>query len=483
MDREQAFRALSALAEARGSGCYLGMSKGQPVFGPPEHCALVLGPPRSGKTSGIVVPNVLAAGGVVAVSTKRDVLDETLHERAAVGRCLLYDPSGTVPVPAGVDRVGWSPLDASKTWSGAVAIAESMVGAARPSDGRGESAHWSERSAALLATLFHAATLDGAAMDDVVSWVNRREPERAERALSHADRELPLDLLDGIVQTDSREQSGIWSTASSVLAAYRTEAAIESSALPPACFEALLHGRDTLYVVASSEHQRHAAPLVAGLVRDLREHVYAQALAGQPSSSPPPATRTVATAPAPTTTARRPVLLVLDELANIAPLHDLPELVSEGGSQGLLTLACLQDLSQARTRWGTIADGFTSLFSSKIVLGGLGDARTLREIALLTGDHDVPSRSTSRSAFGTRVTKTDSTRRQPRLPPDAVAAMAFGRALVIRQGHVGRSDLPQLPPAREPRRSSTRQRVERRRQRQPVSRDQAFRSRGSLDGP
>ena len=43
-----------------------------------QHSVLVLGPPRSGKTSGLLIPNVLSAeGAVVTTSTKPDVLDAT----------------------------------------------------------------------------------------------------------------------------------------------------------------------------------------------------------------------------------------------------------------------------------------------------------------------------------------------------------------------------------------------------------------------
>jgi len=66
-------------------------------------------------------------------------------------------------------------------------------------------------------------------------------------------------------------------------------------------------------------------------------------------------------------TAWPPVLFVLDEVANIAPLPNLPALVSEGGGQGLVTLACLQDLSQARARWGEAAEGFLTLFGVKLL--------------------------------------------------------------------------------------------------------------------
>ena len=37
--------------------------------------------------------------------------------------------------------------------------------------------------------------------------------------------------------------------------------------------------------------------------------------------------------------------------------------------------AGLQDLSQARARWGTAADGFLSLFGTTVVLPGIGELR------------------------------------------------------------------------------------------------------------
>jgi hypothetical protein len=85
------------------------------------------------------------------------------------------------------------------------------------------------------------------------------------------------------------------------------------------------------------------------------------------------------------------LLLALDELANVAPLPRLAGIVSEGGGQGVLTLACLQDLSQARSRWGTAADGFLSLFSTTVVLPGIADRPTLELLAQLAGRTLVPS--------------------------------------------------------------------------------------------
>ena len=129
-----------------------------------------------------------------------------------------------------------------------------------------------------------------------------------------------------------------------------------------------------------------------------------------------------------------PVLFALDELANIAPLPDLPQLVSEGGGQGLLTIGCLQDLSQARARWGREADGLLSLFSTTVVLGGVADRSTLSALSELAGPTEVRRSSLTvtrhrRSRPGTSTT-TSSTRERL-LDVDQVARGRPGHGLLL----------------------------------------------------
>jgi type IV secretion system protein VirD4 len=109
--------------------------------------------------------------------------------------------------------------------------------------------------------------------------------------------------------------------------------------------------------------------------------------------------------------------------------------VSEGGSQGVLTLACLQDLSQARARWGQAADGFLSLFGTKLVMPGIGDLSTLELVSKLGGEIDLPVRSVSRGSpwgpgYGS-ATVTWSTSRQRRIPPETVNQLPRGSALLL----------------------------------------------------
>lgn len=399
---------------SRATRVYVGMSDEGPVLTRPQTCCLVLGPPRAGKTTSLIVPNVVLSNGpVVSVSTKADVLEATIGLRQKMGSCLVFDPTEVLRGRADCLRVGWSPLRYANSFEHAVLCAEAMVGATGAHSERGES-HWLERASALLATLFHAGAIDGSDMTRVTEQVNRRDGESALEVLARANASLAADLLMGILATDAREQSGIWSTASRVLAAYRTESAQRSAQAPPVEWSEFTSRGSTLYIASPAEHQAHIAPLIAGLLRELRSHCYA--LANTPGAP------------------NNEVLLVLDELANIAPLHDLPALVSEGASQGIVTVASLQDLSQAKQRWGVAGEGFLSLFGAKVVLGGIGDHSTLRALSALAGDHYLRSITTShRRVFGRRTSSGSQVQlvRAPRLSLHELANPAQGTATVV----------------------------------------------------
>ena len=431
--REQ--HVVDALYDARaanasgGNGLYLGHDGHGWRQAEPQQSVLVLGPPRSGKTSSLIIPNILCANGaVVTTSTKPDVLDATAPARSGVGRCHLFDPTDSVTDRPGVHRLRWSPVPACASWRTALATARSLVvvgshgdGAAAPS-----ASHWTERAQALLAPLLHAAALEGADMRTVLGWVDRRRALPAQQVLSGTEAGVARDLLDGIVTTDERELSGIWSTASGALGGFRSEEALAATSNPDFDPRAFVASTDTVYIAAPAHHQALVAPLVVGLLDDIRRAAYEQSAArvDRPRAAP--------------------VVLALDELANIAPLPDLPAMISEGGGQGVVTLACFQDLSQARHRWPTLADGFPSLFGTTVVLPGIGDVRTLDALSVLSGDDELVTRSVSHGRtlsdhpFGDLLTggrpqhgEQLSTQWRRRLSPDQITRGVAGGALAF----------------------------------------------------
>ncbi|HEX3425682.1 MAG TPA: type IV secretory system conjugative DNA transfer family protein [Acidimicrobiales bacterium] len=402
-----------------GSPLYLGAGVNGPAFAPPQQAMLVLGPPRSGKTTSLVVPNVLLApGAVVSTSTKPDVLAATYTERNRLGRCWLFDPTGTTPAPPGVTQLRWSPVPACRDWEMALRTTRAMTVAARPSVYHGDSAHWTERAEALLAPIMHAAAVSDSGIDQVARWVHRQDLDTPLAVLALGGAEIAEDILTGIKATDPRELSGIWSTAAGIMAAYRSGRARDAASEPNFDPRSLRSTADTVYICASGQDQSLVAPLVVGLLEQIRAGSYEATTAAYRSGRWP----------------GPPIALILDEAANIAPLPDLPSIVSEGGSQGLITLGCFQDLSQARARWGPAADGFVTLFGAKVVLGGIRDLPTLNMVSKVAGEAEFPHNSVTRRPLpiGRRhTTITRSTRRQPRLPVDVIGNLPPGQAILI----------------------------------------------------
>jgi type IV secretory pathway TraG/TraD family ATPase VirD4 len=404
---------------------------GAPVCTGPEQALLVIGPPRSGKTTAVVVPNVLAApGAVVATSTKTDLCAWSAAPRARRGQVWLFDPSGTTGT-SWATRLCWSPLYGCESWKVASDRAHSLCAAAQPGAGLARADHWKERAEALIGPLLHAAALGHKSMAQVMRWVLRRDVDEAvEISRQAGGHDLAAYTIEGIVATDERERSGIFSTAAGVLSAYRNPAALEQANSHNFDPEAFVRSSGTVYICAPATEQSQLAPIVVAFLEALRRAAYARGR-GWP-----------------------PVLFALDEVANIAPLPGLPSLVSEGGSQGVVTLACLQDLSQARVRWGEAAEGFLTLFAWKMLLPGVADLRTLQLFSALAGERWVQRQSTTVTTGGgffgpPQLSRARSVyaQRVPALPVNEASALPPGTALVAGPGQG--PALVQLVPAWE----------------------------------
>ncbi len=416
-----------------GGGAYLGTDPdGMWVTADPESAVMVLGPPRSGKTSAVMIPALMACcGPAISTSTKPDVMQATLAARSEIGQAWLFDPSGTETddedLPEGVRRLCWSPVAAANTWDEALVMAKAMTSATRPGAGTTNENHWTERAAALLAPLLHAANQTGQPIAEVLRWTLRQDLAPALAILNDSDAPIAADVLTGIERTDQRERSSIFSATAGVLAAYNSDAVRTAAASPNFDPVRFATSTDAIYITAPEHKQALCAPLIVGLLEQIRHAVYDQARnqaqAGMPMHAAPP------------------MLWALDELANTAPIHDLPALISQAGGQGLQVMVGLQDLAQARARWGDAqADGLLSLFQTKLILSGIADTRTLESISLSLGEYD---RETVGQSIGSSEpqewlstpTHSDTvsygTQRQRVLTPGEIAKLPAGHALLL----------------------------------------------------
>jgi type IV secretory pathway TraG/TraD family ATPase VirD4 len=334
----------------------------------------------------LIIPNLLITDrSCVVTSTKDDVVNVLANARRDVA-ILLFDPSGTVSTPNGVQRVGYSPIRQSKSWDGAVLASRTLVDVARRGRGDRSDDHWTERAGALVAPLLHAAALRNESLGELASRIDQRRASDVLDDLSsrYGEQHPSSSLLRGVLATEEREQSSIWSTSSGLFAGMRTDAARASAREAPLDINDFLSKPHQLHIVAPSRHQAVTTPLVVGMIDELVHATYDRHHQG----------------------AR--LLLALDELANVAPLPRLASIVSEGGGQGVLTLACLQDLSQARSRWGASGEGFLSLFPTTVVLPGIGDRSTLELLQHLAGRSMVATPSVQHGPRGRRAGHTTS---------------------------------------------------------------------------
>ncbi|MDP8971469.1 MAG: type IV secretory system conjugative DNA transfer family protein, partial [Actinomycetota bacterium] len=149
---------------------WVGSHEGKDVLAPTATSVMVVAPTRTGKSTRLVVPNLLRWDGpAIVTSVKRDVYDLTVARRTHVGPVALFDPTGAT----GLASVRWSPLLSSVSFPDATKAATWLADAAAVEDRHEAAKFWETLATKLLAPLLYAAANTGATITDVSHWVDR----------------------------------------------------------------------------------------------------------------------------------------------------------------------------------------------------------------------------------------------------------------------------------------------------------------------
>ncbi len=125
-----------------------------------------------------------------------------------------------------------------------------------------------------------------------------------------------------------------------------------------------------------------------------------------------------------------PLLLVLDEAANIAPLADLDALAATAAGHGVQLVTVWHDLAQITARYGPKASTVVNNHRAKLFLSGISDPSTLDYASHLIGDEEVRLPATTLGGRGgPSTTRSPSTRRLA--PPDALRRIAPGEGVLL----------------------------------------------------
>lgn len=373
---------------------------------------LVVGPTQTGKTSGLAIPAILEWDGpVIATSVKSDLLRETLAARRKRGRVWVYDPTGTT----GLATASWTPLEGARTWGSAQRMATWLVDAARPqSPGISNPEFWYATARKLLAPLLLAAAIgDGLTIEDVVRWVDTQEEDEVRWILDDAGQVAAIRAFEATLHREAKSKSGAYTTVETIVAPYADPVVLESARAADLTAAGLLDGgRHTAYLCAPAHEQQRLQPLFASVVMELITAVYERSA---PTGAP----------------LDPPMLLVLDECANIAPIRQLATIAATGAGQGIQVVTVFQDSAQINAVYGRdIAPTIVTNHRAKLLLPGIADADTLRYVSTIVGDEPDTQVSTTDGWRGER-SSTKSTRYRSLLPPNALRQMRPGEALLV----------------------------------------------------
>ena len=400
-------------------GYLLGSSKGAKVWASVEDSIMVIGPPRSGKGLHLVIPAILdAPGAVVCTSTRPDNLTATMRARTRIGPVAIFDPQHLAEgLPSGMR---WSPIRGCENPQTAMTRATGLAAATGLSSGGVESGgFWEGKTRSALQALLHAAAIDHRTSAELFRWT--LDPVAAADAVTILNTAPGAatgwaESLQAMIDSDPRTRDSIWqgvSLALGSLADPRVLDAVSPGSSESFDPETFIHDKGTLFLLATGSGAGASAALVAALVEDLIETARRMA-ARSPGARLDP-----------------PLLLALDEIANLAPLPSLPTLMAEGGGSGITTMPVLQSLSQARDRWNEHqASAIWDAAIVKVILGGASGSRDLQDIANLIGERDEYTDSVTLGDHGSRSSQR-SIRRVPILPPDRIRRLPFGTGIIL----------------------------------------------------
>ncbi|MFE3593218.1 type VI secretion protein [Streptomyces niveus] len=278
-----------------------------------------------------------AEGPALVVTSDPTVWAETKDARAKLGPVLVYDPGHLCDTPA---RLHWSPTTGCEDADTAAARAVALLAPVRPL-ARLDAA-MADTAETLLRCWLHAAAVDARPFKQVHRWAQGGGAHEAVRILrTHPKAASGLAGLLESALTGHPERREI-----SQQLATRALASLSSVHIREACtpnradslaLDSYPAEGGTLYVVGEPiEDPRTrpgAMPLLTALASSVVEHGRRMAARSSAGRLDPPMT------------------LVLDDVAAVAPLPALPDLLADGDEQGMPALVLLRSREQGRDRW------------------------------------------------------------------------------------------------------------------------------------
>ncbi|MFG2342123.1 type VI secretion protein [Streptomyces yangpuensis] len=273
-------------------------------------------------------------GAALIVTSSPTLWAETKDARAKLGPVLLYDPSHLCDTPA---RMHWNPAEGCAHRDTAAARALALLAPVRPQARIDEAV--ADTAETLLRSWLQAADLDGRPFKQLHRWAqgnSAQDPVRILRTHPDAAAGAAGELESALTAHPERRELALNLTARalSCLTSIHIREACNPNRTDSLTLASFLSEGGSLYVVgeALEDPRTHpgAMPLLTALASHVVEHGRRMAARSSHGRLDPP------------------LSLVLEDVAAVAPIPQLPELLA---GDTLPLLALCRSREQARSRW------------------------------------------------------------------------------------------------------------------------------------
>lgn len=411
----------------------------------------LIGPTRAGKTVLAAAGIIAWDGPVIALSVKRDLYDATAAARADRGDLAVFDPGGVTGLPT----ARWTPLRDVTTTSGALRAGRALA-AAIPRQGVTGGDFWAAHGETLTSAYMalaglsqllpgeHGQRREPLTIGRLATWAYRHigitEPAVHDLVQRGLAKEQPLEVRllakDAVTKLmafegeDPRIRASIYATARLAFDAWTEPAVAHSASQDPRRFywsdeipdetpryvdlDWLMDSppgkANTLYLTAPATEFARLAPVLGGLLGDVREQIHSWDIAGRKLP--------------------KPLLIVIDEAGQLE-LRWLPEEVSTIAGLGGMFVTGWQSKAQINHRYGTLADAVLGGHRSKVFFNGIDDTSTLDYVSRVSGTEHVAQRGWSADTGGGRRTVSEHAQREDLLPAHVLRQMRRQEAVLL----------------------------------------------------
>jgi hypothetical protein len=374
----------------------LGRRDGSFVVSPSQQSVMVIATQRSGKSTSVLIPNLLHLDthSVVFTSTRQDLLLAVEKHRQAVGTIYLYDPRHAVDVPPGVKRISWTPISGCQNMEVAQRHADEFTNGLSSDI---KSGGFFETAAGLiLSVAFHLAAENKIGLEEIPEWVQENGLETM-NALSQSSNPAIQSRLRGLNKGNSlAEVQGTANTSTKLFTIPGLIAVPEPGdvAFDPVEF---LAGPNALAIIAPTDMGVSLKPLVTSLLTDI--HSAMRTITDKRADGRLPV----------------PCAWLLDEFSALGGMKSMPQIASTAEGSGLKILIAMQSFPALRSIYSEAQSAtFPDLFGVKLIGRGSSNAETNEALARMVG------------ADNALIAKSDKSRKAlkgDRLQPEEIAAI------------------------------------------------------------